>query len=59
MKTRRPHPRCRTSRIREPERGMALFITVFVLLLIGAVAVAATSHSSEESSSAIYWRQIY
>ena len=51
MKTRSPNQRRRTSRIREPERGMALFITVFVLLLIGAVAVAAINQSREESTA--------
>jgi hypothetical protein len=51
MKTRSPSQRRRTSRIREPEQGMALFITVFVLLLIGAVAVAAINHSREEATA--------
>ncbi len=31
--------------------GMALLVTVFVLLLVGAVAVAAIHHSGEESAA--------
>ncbi len=34
-----------------PEQGMALLVTVFVLLLVGTIAVAAIHHSGEESTA--------
>ena len=41
----------RTAVDRRDEAGIALLVTVFVLLLIGAVAIAAIGHSGQEATA--------
>jgi hypothetical protein len=41
---------------RSPERGVALLITVFVLLMVGAVAIAAISNSGQEATASARMR---
>lgn len=51
MKSQRLLQRRRTSRVRESERGSGLLITMLVMMLVGAVAVAAINQAGEESSA--------